>query len=226
MKTWYKFALCLSLVLMLYPLSGCGNNKASVASEAPSSTPVESSSPEVTESYPVDLTDTELSDFQKTLNDQSNYGFLYSNYDNVYDADLNQVFYAGAGFNNPDNSAEIIKAYPDAVEDSPCSIITTKQINDFLKIKTGYSLSDMKKPLDWDYIAQYDAYIHYHGDTNYMEIRCTGGRLVGENLYEIEFQISGSIYDSNNVCYTGGIVTVKKVNDEIQFVSNKLIQKS
>ena len=220
------FVLCLSILLITSTLSGCGD-KIVRPTELPAASIEPAQSPTAgADNYPVELSQTEVADFQSAFSAPDNYGFLLSNYDNVVSVDLLQVLYTGAGMNNPENSSEIVAAYLAASnEDTPdcdSTILTTQQINNFLLLKTGHPLSDMKNPLEWAYIAQFDAYIHFHGDTNYVTATCTGGRSISENLYEIEYTFDGGWYDSNGNAVTGGTVTVKSKGNEMQFVSNSM----
>jgi len=220
------FALCLSVLLIVSALSGCGDKIVRPTQLPSASSATEQSPAAETADYPVALTAAEIANFQTTLSSMENYGFLLSDYSNVIDADLYQIFYTGAGMNNPQNSSEIVNAYLTASgegnPDCDATVLTTQQINDFLMLKTGHSLSDMKSTLGWAYIEQYDAYLHFHGDTNYVPGVCIGGRLIGENLYEIEYTFDGGIYDDNSNLLTGGTVTVKNTGDKMQFVSNSL----
>lgn len=211
--------LCLCALFTASVLVGCGKSVTAETS-APSPTPSD------TANYPVALTSEQLADFQTSLSSQENYGFLFSNYEDVRDADLMQILYTGAGMKNPDNSAEILKGYaeeygPDE-SDVDSTILTTKQIDTFLTAKTGHILSEMKNQLDWSYVKQYDAYIHYHGDTNYVEVSISGGREINNNLFEINYTIPGGMADSNGNMLNGGTVTVKNTGDKILFVSNSL----
>lgn len=220
------FVLCLSVLLIVSALSGCGDQIVRPTQLPSASSASEQSPAGGTADYPVALTAAEIVDFQATLSSMENYGFLLSDYSNVLNADLYQIFYTGAGMNNPQNSDVIIDAYLASIGEpelfTDCTILTTQQIDDFLLLKTGLSLSDIKNPLGWGYVAAYDAYVHQHGDTNYISAVCTGGRIIGENLYEIEYTFDGGIYDENSNLLTGGTVTVKNTGDEIQFVSNSL----
>ena len=126
----------------------------------------------------------------------------------------------------PDNSEEIIDAYLASIGETElftdCTILTYTQIDDFLLAKTGYSLSDMTKSLNWEYVAQYDVFVHQHGDTNYITANCTGGRAVGPDLYEIDYEFNGGIYDNDGNLFNGGTATVNTAGAAIKFVSNTL----
>lgn len=190
-------ALCLSTLFIMCAISGCGKTTATVsptvtpttaATVSPTTTPATDKA-----NYPVALTEAQLADFQTALASQENYGFLLSSYSDVRDVDLMQVFYTGAGMQNPKDSDKIIKAYAATYGEDQSgidnTILTTKQLDDFLSIKTAYKLADMKKPLSWRYVKEYDAYVHYHGDTNYVKISCTDGREISEGMFEVNYKI-------------------------------------
>lgn len=218
MKTRTTLFLGLIAVFALSCFTGCGDKIVK---------PLETATPSPDEAvYPVDLTGAELADFENALNDETNYGFLLSAYADVRDVDMYQVFYIGAGIEAPSNANEIraasLATFTDGTPDCDCTILTSQQISDFLLAKTGYTLAEMTSSLSWSYIADYDAYVHWHGDTNKVNVSCTGGRQISADTYEIEFETPGGIYNENGDNYTGGMVTVRFADDSIRFVSNSL----
>lgn len=218
--------LCLSAILIMGALSGCGD-KIVRPTKSPDSSAVSLQSPAAEQdNYPVELSSSEIADFQNAFAEYDNYGFLLSDYDDVRDADLYQVFYTGAGMNDPENSEEIIDAYLASICETElfcdCTILTTQQLDDFLVSKTGYTLSEMNNSFSWEYVEAYDAYVHQHGDTNYMTATCTGGRALGQDLYEIDYSFDGGIYDDDGNLFSGGTVTVNTSGVALQFVSNSL----
>lgn len=218
--------LCLSAIIIMGALSGCGDQI--VRPTKLPNTPSESLQSPAAEkdNYPVELSSSEISDFQKAFGEYDNYGFLLSDYDDVRDADLYQVFYTGAGMSEPENSDEIIDAYLASISETElfcdCTILTAQQLDDFLLSKTGYTLSEMGNSFSWQYVEAYDAYVHQHGDTNYMSATCTGGRAIGNDLYEIDYSFDGGIYDDDGNLFSGGTVTVNTSGVTLQFVSNSL----
>ena len=126
----------------------------------------------------------------------------------------------------PDNYGEIIDEYlaligePELYCDA--AVLSKQQIDDFLLAKTGYTLSEMGDSFSWEYVPAYDAYVHQHGDTNYMLANCTGGRAIGQDLYEIDYKFDGGIYDNDGNFFSGGTVTVNTAGVALQFVSNSL----
>jgi len=174
------------------------------------------------------LSEKELADFEKALHTESNYGFLLSSYDDPTGIDLSQLLYVGAGMERPENAPDIVAAHEatlvDGAPDCGSTILTTAQIDGFLMAKTGRPFTDMKKSLEWDYVEQYDAYIHYHGDTNFVKATCTAGTRVEKDRYEINYEIPGGIFDDKGNVLKQGTVIVKTAGagSEMQFVSNKL----
>ena len=218
--------LCLSVLFIVSALSGCGD-KIVRPTELPAASSDSAQAPSAeSDNYPVELSQSEISDFQNAFGSDENYGFLLSAYDDVRDADLYQVLYTGAGMSGPDNAEEIIAAYLTAIGETElftdCTILTSQQIDDFLLSKTGYTLSEMSDSLSWEYVSEYDAYVHQHGDTNYITASCTGGRALGQDLYEIDYEFDGGIYDNDSNFFSGGTVTVNTSGVALQFVSNIL----
>lgn len=170
----------------------------------------------------------ELADFEKAFATESNYGFLLSRYDDPSAIDLSQLLYVGAEMDRPVNAPEIAAAYEatlvDGAPDCGSTILTTAQIDGFLMAKTGRPFKDMKKSLEWDYVEQYDAYVHYHGDTNFVKVTCTAGSRIEKDRYEVTYEIPGGIFDDKGNVLKQGTVIVKTADagNEMQFVSNKL----
>src|SRR5699024_1398566 len=99
-----------------------------------------------------------------------NYGLLLSEYTDPKAADLNQIFYTGAGMETEPLTEGEKQAYleitgqPEIYTDMTC--LTTSQINDFLESRLGYTLDEMTGSLDWTYLEETDVWVHQHGDTN------------------------------------------------------------
>lgn len=169
---------------------------------------------------PDDFTQEEMDFFTEFLNSTENNGFLASEYTTATNANLDEVFYNGAGVSAHSLSEEEEAAYEKATGweiYTDVERLTTDEINQFLQRKTGYSYAEMNTPLNWTYLEQYDVYVSDHGDTNWIEYRCTGGRAQGD-LYEIYYEAAYS-EDSEN----GGFLTLKKNGDDYLIVSNQRI---
>jgi len=220
------FVLFLSVILLMSVLSGCGDKIVKPTELPDASSETEPSPAAEEDNFPVELTISEIADFQTAFSAYDNYGFLLSSYDDVRDVDLHQVLYSGAGMNNPENYEEITTAYLAAIGETElftdCTILTTHQLDKFLLSKTGYTLSEMNNPLGWEYVEAYDAYVHQHGDTNYISATCTNGRAIGRDLYEIDYTFDGGLYDNDGNLLTVGTVTVNTAGVALQFVSNSL----
>ena len=218
--------LCLSALFLISALSGCGEkivkpNEPTTATSDTAQTPTAES-----DNYPTELSDSDISVFQNAFSSDENYGFLLSAYDDVREVDLNQVLYIGAGMRGPDNYGEIIDEYlaligePELFCDA--AVLSKQQIDNFLLAKTGYTLSEMSGSFSWEYVPAYDAYVHQHGDTNYITATCTGGRAIGQDLYEIDYEFDGGIYDNDGNSFSGGTATVNTAGVSLQFISNSL----
>lgn len=173
-----------------------------------------------------ELSDEELNDFTDFFQSIENYGFLLSEYTTPIDVNLNEVFYCGAGFTAYDLSDDVKAAYEQETGwpielDAEC--LTTKQIDDFLMEKTGYSLIEMNEPLSWTYLVQYDSYISQHGDTNYISFACVSGKRIEEDVLELKYQ---SAYEFEGQLEFGdnyGVVTLRKNGENYLFVSNQKV---
>lgn len=166
-----------------------------------------------------------LSTFKTLLNENGNYGFLLSQYTDVRNVDLAQVFYNGAGIAPAPDAGSIVAAYKAAMTDeapeTDCVVLKTAQIDSFLKEKTGYALKDMKSAFDWEYDAQHDAYLGFHGDTNKVGILPVTGKVLGGDRYELTCTFDGSVYDASAGEAAGCIVTFTYKNGKIGFLSNQ-----
>ena len=123
------------------------------------------------------LTEKELAGFETYLNDVANNGFLCSDYEDVRRADLNEVFYNGAGIGQQPLTDELRRAYEEQAGEIMTDTIrlTTEQIDGFLREKTGYGLEEFENPPDWVYLDTFDVWMTDHGDTNRMGVSCEGG---------------------------------------------------
>ena len=143
--------------------------------------------------YPRELQRGELKAFTNwidTADDRANYGFLLSEYEDPRELDLNQLLYTGAGMETPSLTEDERQAYleitgqPEIYTD--VVRLTTEQIDGFLEQKTGYALDEMTGPFDWTYLEETDAWVHQHGDTNYMPFTCVRGWETEKGSFELE----------------------------------------
>ena len=176
-----------------------------------------------------ELSDEELNNFTDFFQSYENYGFLLSDYTTPIDVDLNEVFYCGAGIAAHVLSDDVEAAYEQetgwTIElDVEC--LTTRQIDDLLIEKTGYSLEEMNKTLEWVYLEQYDSYIGQHGDTNYIPFVCISGKRIEEDVFELKYQ---SVYEFQGELICGdyhGVVTLRKNGENYLFISNQMLDGS
>ena len=139
-----------------------------------------------------ELTNEELREFTRWINqgnNYGNYGFLLSEYTRPEDVDLDQALYTGAGVDTTPLSAEEEKAYLEVTGDeeiyTDCTKMTTDEINGVLEEKLGLGLDDMTNKLDWVYLHDTDAWVWQHGDTNYMNFTCVSGKQIGKDTFEL-----------------------------------------
>lgn len=167
---------------------------------------------------PDELTQEDMAFFTDFMNSTENNGFLQSEYDTPTDAVLEEVFYNGAGVSTHSLTAEEETAYEEKMGwgiETDVERLTTEELDRFLLKKTGYSYAEMNAPLKWVYLEQYDAYVSDHGDTNWREYRCLGGRIQGD-IYEIYYQ---AVYHEEND--NGGVLTLRKSDGDYLFISNQ-----
>lgn len=138
---------------------------------------------------PRELSAAELQSFTRWVNQGDVNGFLMSEYGSVKDADLDQVFYAGAGIETEPLSSEEQQEYLrlSGQEEIYTEItrLTTAQINEVLKKRTGLTMEEMTKPLNWYYLEDSDAWVSEHGDTNYMSFTCVSGQETAAGIYDL-----------------------------------------
>lgn len=166
-----------------------------------------------------ELSQEELGNFTSFVQRPENYGFLLSSYDRPQDVDLAQVLYSGAGMGSASMDEEERAVYEEAVGmgiETDMTRLTTQQIDDFLRQKTGYGLGDMSGGLQWTYLPEYDAYYHMHGDTNMAFFTCTSGRVEGDTII-LECNEEG-VYTTNRAC----TLTLKENGGDYIFLSNQL----
>ena len=166
------------------------------------------------------LTKIELDFFTHYLNDLQNNTFLQSSYDTPMDIDLNEVLYNGVNSENPPLSDEIKQAYMDEYGDIQTDIIyfTTAELEEFVALKIGLTLSDFEKQLDWPYLAQYDMYLCQHGDVYYVPVTCISGTK-GPGIFEITYEYEDFLSESG--FSTGRVVLNQEYgNENYWFYSN------
>ncbi len=170
-----------------------------------------------------ELTNEELREFTRWINQGSNYGnygFLLSEYTRPEDVDLDQALYTGAGVDTTPLSPEEEKAYLEITGDeeiyTDCTRMTTEEINGVLEEKLGLDLNKMTQKLTWVYLPDTDAWVWQHGDTNYMNFTCVSGKQTSDDTFELSC-VPG---DENYMPYPSSRLTLKKHGDGYRFLSN------
>lgn len=162
-----------------------------------------------------ELSTEELQQFMDYLNRWDNYGFLLSEYMNPECADLDQIFYNGAGISMEELTAEEQAAYEELQGEIFTDVIrlTTAQINEFLKSKTGITLADMESEFEGTYLEEFDCYVWQCGDTNYTSFTCTSGRELEEGVFEIHCA-------ADNEYVSDCVIKLKAEDDGYHVLSN------
>ncbi|MCI2049390.1 MAG: hypothetical protein LKJ76_06665 [Lachnospiraceae bacterium] len=178
----------------------------------------------------ITMTQDEVKKVSAALNIKSQYGFLLSEYTDVRDVDLNEIFYSGAGLKEPEDAGKCANFYKslrledeDALDQMDYVVLTSSQISSYLKKYTGYTLGQMKTRLtdgnNWYYVKKYDSYICWHGDTNAVPITFTEGKRVG-NSYALGYLFGQPIYDAQRHLVMGGVVVFQYDGKNVRFISN------
>lgn len=146
--------------------------------------------------------------------------FLSSLYDTPKKIDLYELFYCGSGQGGYPTEAEIAAVVAQSggnrAPECGCDKISGTDIDAVLTKYTGLTLDDTDKTgLDkFIYLKEYDAYYHFHGDTNYRaQITFSSGEREGDIIRL--FYNDAFMADGNKV------LTLRKTNDGYLFISNK-----
>ncbi|NLW91362.1 MAG: hypothetical protein GXY34_07150 [Syntrophomonadaceae bacterium] len=146
--------------------------------------------------------------------------FLSSLYDAPEKIDLLQLFYNGSGQEVYPTEAEkeAIMAQNDwkTAPDCGCDKISRADMDAVLTKYMGLTLADTDKiGLDkFTYLEKYDAYYHYHGDTNYRnQVTFSSGERKG-NIIRL-FYTDTFFGDGDKV------LTLRENNGEYLFISNQ-----
>ena len=176
-------------------------------------------------SYPRKLQRGELQAFTNWIDQEDNsgnYGLLLSEYTDPKDADLNQIFYTGAGMESESLTDSEKQAYLKLTGLSEIytdmTRLTTGQINDFLEEKLGCTLDEMTAPFNWTYLEETDAWVNQHGDTNYTLFTCVGGQETEKGIYELEC-VPGGWENGVSVCPPSRL-TLARHGDGYRVLSN------
>ncbi|MDP4180567.1 MAG: YARHG domain-containing protein [Bacillota bacterium] len=167
-----------------------------------------------------ELTKQDIANFEKKLSESGNWSFLTCEYSEPSEIDPNEVFYTGGGLSANISEAEkkdLLKNYGFSEEDFDLDYIRieTTDINNLLQEKVGLTLRSIKKKLTYKYVSKYDAYYNFHGDTNYIDLKCVSGNHTSAGLYVINY-----IANSHSSNPTNRKVTFRIVDNRIVFISN------
>lgn len=217
MKKKNIFAALMVLVLIV-TMSGCGKSGTDSSEDV----------------QLVPLTDKELAYFNGTEFFNKEYlnnvvdsinihnQFLSSLYDKPEDIDLFELFYCGSETAEPVTDEETSAAaeaggMSGAVDFvPPPDKISTENMNEVLLKNTGLTVDQTNKVglEELIYLEQYDAYYHFHGDTNYrMNVEFSSGERQGDLIrltYEDTFMADGE-----------KIITLREQDGKYLFVSNE-----
>lgn len=141
--------------------------------------------------------------------------FLTSWYDHPADIDLYQLFYLGTGTPSSISEEErrlvIDRGYGGVDPDCGCTKITRQEMDAVLLEHTGLTLeeTDLVGLRNFTYLPEYDAYYHFHGDTNYTFPTFESGERQGSVVY--------LTYGDYGACQ----LVLRAAEEGYQFVSNR-----
>ena len=150
----------------------------------------------------VELNEEEIAYFTDFIQARDNYGFLMSEYDDVSNVELENIFYNNAGWEMEHlNDAEMAR-YLDYLGEENISVgsykIPMSYVNEVLSLRTGQTYEDMSKgfnPRYWYYDAQSDSFFHFCGDVNYEKYVVEYGFRTADNhvvlrVYQSDYEDS------------------------------------
>mgnify|MGYP000478315368 CR=1 FL=1 len=162
------------------------------------------------ESDPVPLTGDELAYFNEEFFNNDTVDnvvglnihnqFLTSLYERPEDIDLFELFYCGTGIDEPMSDAELQQVGSFDTEGGlicPVDKMSVEAIDQVLLENTGLTLDETEGiGLEYfQYLPEYDAYYHSHGDTNYFsDVQIAAGERAGSTIrlyYEDTFHVDG-----------------------------------
>ena len=131
-----------------------------------------------------------LAELEAYLNEESSYGFLLSSYEQPQEIDLNQVFYAGAGFEQKGITEKerklLLERMPVKEITMPVNKVREEDVEALLKQKTGLSHEEFLHPLgdleEWAHIGRYNSWYTLNAETNRKQILCTDAWEQGDQV--------------------------------------------
>ena len=173
--------------------------------------------------FPADNEELGLIVFDDMFNGAGYNGFLLCDYDNPYEIDWHEVMYNGAGIGTWELTDEQLKAYLKKIGESELmtdvTAFTKADFEDFVRLHTGTDPADMKKPLHWTYLPEFDLYAYQHGDTNQLPVEYVSETVDG-NTHIIRYSYSTGNEGSGTG--TPNEVKFKVENGNCVFISNKI----
>ena len=152
--------------------------------------------------------------------------FLTSLYERPEDIDLYELFYCGTGIDETMTGEELGQVGdfdPNGELICPVDKMSVETINQVLLENTGLTLEETGQTglENFQYLPEYDAYYHSHGDTNYFHgVRITAGEREGDTV-RLYYPDTSARYDSDWLC-----VTLEAQEDgSYWFVSNQPSEK-
>lgn len=152
--------------------------------------------------------------------------FLSSLYSEAGDIDLFELFYIASGIDESITDAELKAVMENhnmtgTIEDLPCPCEKNSRTNmdKILTEHMGITLSETNEVglEHFTYLPEYDAYYHFHGDTNYRtNISFSHGESEGKVIrlfYKDTFFGDGE-----------KVLTLQEVNGEYVFVANEKVE--
>lgn len=173
--------------------------------------------------FPADNEELGLIVFDDMFNGAVYNGFLLCDYDNPYEIDWHEVMYNGAGIGTWELTDEQLKAYLKKIGESELitdvTAFTKADFEDFVRLHTGTDPADMKKPLHWTYLPEFNLYAYQHGDTNQLPVEYVSEKVDG-NTHIIRYSYSTGNGDGGSG--TPNEVKFKVENGNCVFISNKI----
>ena len=131
-----------------------------------------------------------LAELEAYFNEESSYGFLLSSYEQPQEIDLNQVFYAGAGFEQKGITEKerklLLERMPVKEITMPVNKVREEDVEALLKQKTGLSHEEFLHPLgdleEWAHIGRYNSWYTLNAETNRKQILCTDAWEQGDQV--------------------------------------------
>ena len=165
----------------------------------------------------------ELQEIENYLNDDVNNGFIcYNTYTRPEEISLRDVFYDGAGVRRNTPLSDEERAYSGDKEYllSFLSYVTHEDAEKVVREKLGIPMSEVYTSFEKTdgYIASFDKLYYSHSDCQYCFIEVLSGHTDELGRYVIEYQDN-----SHEEPDFKAVVTLNKVGDIYQFVSNAII---